>query len=219
MEQFYYCDIKLLKNSIHSFIHSLPELTSPLWEHFTWLTPHGPYRVTTYRKRELTLDHIHTFLTRQGHGEPPRMRDQLNARDTYEITRTWKTKHTIRASIHSNKANMKEWLWRQNDIRGPCGPKASWHFVLQVRKKSRKKIYVCVCVCVNVYIQYIQYVFIVVFWRPWFLLIIGTFQANVYKKRKYFTRCSIQTSLISINYKTESMTDRAMKLQRIQENS
>ena len=35
------------------------------------------------------------------------------------------TIHTIHAPIHSNKANMKEWLWRPNDIRGPCGLKAS----------------------------------------------------------------------------------------------
>ena len=32
-----------------------------------------------------------------------------------------------------------------------------------------------------------------------------------------YTRCSIQTSLISINHKTESMKERAMKLERLQE--
>ena len=33
----------------------------------------------TCRVRELTLVHIHTFLTTQGHGGPPRISDQLNA--------------------------------------------------------------------------------------------------------------------------------------------
>ena len=47
----------------------------------------------TCRKRELTLDHIHTFLTRQGHGGPPRMSDKLNAVTTFKTTRTLK-KHT-----------------------------------------------------------------------------------------------------------------------------
>ena len=66
---------------------------------------------------------IHTFLTTQIHGRPPRIRDQLNAGGTSETTRMWKTIHTI----HYSKANMKGWIWRPNYIRGPCGPKASWH--------------------------------------------------------------------------------------------
>ena len=49
----------------------------------------------------------------------------LNAGATSETTPTWKTIHTIHAPIQSNKANMKGWLWRPNDIQGPCGPKAS----------------------------------------------------------------------------------------------
>ena len=85
---------------------------------FTWITALVPYRVTTCRERELTLDHIHTFLTTQGHGEPPRMRDQLSAGATSQTTRTWKTIHTIHTPIHANKMNMKGWLWRPNDIRG-----------------------------------------------------------------------------------------------------
>ena len=40
------------------------------------------------RERELTLDHLHTFFTLQGHGEPSRMRDQLNAGATSETRRT-----------------------------------------------------------------------------------------------------------------------------------
>ena len=49
------------------------------------------------------MDHIHALLTTQGHGGPPRMRDQLNVGSTSETTRTWKTRHTIHAPIHSNK--------------------------------------------------------------------------------------------------------------------
>ena len=51
-------------------------------------TPPGPYRATTCRERELTQDHIHIFLTTQGHGDPPRMSDQLNAGATSEATQT-----------------------------------------------------------------------------------------------------------------------------------
>ena len=71
--------------------------------------------------------HTYFFLKTQGHGGPLRMRDQLNAGATSERTRTCKTIHTIDAPIYSNKAYIKGWLWRPNDIRGPCGPKASWH--------------------------------------------------------------------------------------------
>ena len=55
------------------------------------------------------------------------MRDQHNTGAISETTQTWKTIRTIHAPIHSNKANMKRWLWRPNDIRGTCEPKASWH--------------------------------------------------------------------------------------------
>ena len=111
----------------HSFIHSLSEFNLPITGAFTWLTPPGPYIATTCRERELTLDHIHTFLTTLRHDGPPWMSDQLNAGATSETTRTWKTIHTLHSPIHSNKTNMKGWLWRPDDIWGPCGPKASWH--------------------------------------------------------------------------------------------
>ena len=88
-----------------------------------WLTPPGPYRTMNCQERELTLDHIHTFLTTQGHTGPPQISDQLKARATSETTWTWKTMYSIHTPIHSNKANMKGWLWRPNDIRGPCGCK------------------------------------------------------------------------------------------------
>ena len=85
------------------------------------------------------MDHIHTFLTTHGHGGPSRMSDQLNAGATSEKTRTLKTIHIIHAHIHSEKTNMKGWLWWENDIRRPCGPKASRHyFFLQVRKNPEK---------------------------------------------------------------------------------
>ena len=63
---------------LHSFI---PEFNLPPIGAFTLFPPPGPYTATTCRERELTLDHIglHTFLTTQGHGGSPRMRDQLNA--------------------------------------------------------------------------------------------------------------------------------------------
>ena len=104
------------------FIHYL-SLTSP----FTRLTPSGPYR-------NHDLYHIHTFLTTQGHGGSPRMRDQL----TSETTRTWKTVYAIHTPIHSNKANMKGWLWRPNDIRGLCGPNVTWHLSYRWGKTPKK---------------------------------------------------------------------------------
>ena len=73
------------------------------------------------------LDHMHTFLTTQGHGGSPRMKDQLNAGAVSETTQTRKTIHTILAPIYFSKAYMKGWLWWPNAIWGPCGPKASWH--------------------------------------------------------------------------------------------
>ena len=84
------------------------------------------------------MDHIHTFLTTQGHGEPPRMSDQPNAGATSETAQTWKTIHTIHTLIHSHKANMKGWLWWPNVILGLCGPKASWHLPYRWGKTPRK---------------------------------------------------------------------------------
>ena len=66
----------------------------------------------------ILFDHTRT-------GGAPRMRVQFNAGATSQTTR--KTIHTIHTPIHANKANTKGWLWRPNDIRGACGPKASWH--------------------------------------------------------------------------------------------
>ena len=54
------------------------------------------------------------------------LRDYTNMKDDID---------TIHAPIHFNKANMKGWLWRPNDIRGPYGPKVSWHLDDKFQKK------------------------------------------------------------------------------------
>ena len=46
--------------------------------------------------------------------------------------------HTIHAPIHSNKANMKGWLWWPNDIQGPCRPKAFWNLSYRWGKTPKK---------------------------------------------------------------------------------
>ena len=84
------------------------------------------------------MDHIHTFFTTQGHGGPPRMSDQPNAGATAETAQTWKTINTKHTLSHPNKANMEWWLWRPNDIRGPWGPKVSWHLSYRWGKTMKK---------------------------------------------------------------------------------
>ena len=51
--------------------------------------------------------------------------------------RDMKEIHIIYASIHSNKVNMKGWLWQPNGIRRPCGPKAPWHLSYRWRKPRK----------------------------------------------------------------------------------
>ena len=93
-------------------------------------------------ERELTLVHIHTFLTKVVMEGFPRWEIISMPGSTSETTQTWKTIHTIHALIHSNKANTKGWLWRPNDIQGPCGPKASWHLsgILVLKTSPRKLV-------------------------------------------------------------------------------
>ena len=91
----------------------------------------------TCRKRKLAVDHIillwpHKDMKRlpiwvisSMPGPPPRQHKH-------------ERRNIVHALIHSNKANMEGLLWRPNYIRGPCGPKASWH-VLQMRKNLEKK--------------------------------------------------------------------------------
>ena len=85
------------------------------------------------------MDHIHTFLTTQGHGGPPRMSDQPNAGATSETAQTWKTIHNKHTLSHPNKANMKWWLRRPNDIRGPWGIKFP-DIYLTFEEKPRKNL-------------------------------------------------------------------------------
>ena len=81
------------------------------------------------------MDHIHTFLTTQGHGGPPRMSDQPNAGATSETTQTWKTIHTKHIPSHPNKTNMERWIRRPNDSRGP---KVSRHLSYRWGKTPKK---------------------------------------------------------------------------------
>ena len=125
--------ILLWDSSIHTFIHYL-SLTSPLW-----LTAPEPYRATACGERELTLVHIHTFLTKKVMEGFPRWEISSMPGPTTETTQTWKPINIIHALIHSNKANTKGWLWRPNDIHGPCGPEASWHLSDRWGKKPYPK--------------------------------------------------------------------------------
>ena len=59
-------------------------------------------------------------------------------RATSEITQTWKTIHTKHTLSQTNKANMQWWLRRPNDIRGPWGPKVSWHLSYRWGKTPKK---------------------------------------------------------------------------------
>ena len=108
-------------------------LTSP--------TPPGPYRATTCRGRELNygshtyfFDHSRTWRASpdewsalcQGH-----LRASTNMRDNTHQAHT----HTL---SHPNKANMEWWLRRPNDIRGPWGPKVSWHLSYRWGKTRKK---------------------------------------------------------------------------------
>ena len=86
------------------------------------------------------MDHIHTFLTTQWHGGPPRMSDQPYAGAISETAQTWKTIHTKHTLSHSNKANMEWWIRRQNEIRGPWGPKVSWHLSYRWGKIPEKNL-------------------------------------------------------------------------------
>ena len=78
------------------------------------------------------------FLTTQGHGGPPSMRDQLNAGAISETARILKTIYIIHSHIHSNKANMKGWLWHQMIFGNLVGLKLP-DICLTGEEKLRKK--------------------------------------------------------------------------------
>ena len=128
----------LLSKKLKVLIISLSKFSLPLIGTFTWLTLPGPYRATTCRGRELNYESHTNFFTTQGHGGPPRISDQPNAGATSETAQTWKTIHTKHTLNHPNKANMEWWLWRPNDIRGPRGPKVSWHLSDRWGKTPKK---------------------------------------------------------------------------------
>ena len=118
--------------------YSLSKCNLPLIGTFTWPSPPGPHRATTCRGKELNYGSHTYFLTTQGHGAPPRMSDQPNAGATSETAQTWRTVHTKHTLSHPNKANMEWWWWRPNYIRGPWGPKVSWHLSYRWGKKPEK---------------------------------------------------------------------------------
>ena len=91
------------------------------------------------RERELAMDHIHNFLTTQGHGRSPQMSEQLNAGTTSETTRTLKTITSITHTFILTKRMWERWSWWPNDIQRPGGPKASWH-CLTGEEKPRKPL-------------------------------------------------------------------------------
>ena len=118
---------------MHISSHYL-SLTPP----FTWPTPPGPYRATTCRGRELNygpntyfFDHTRTWRASPDEYQP-------NAGATSETAQTWKTIHTKHTLSHPKKANMEWWLRRPNDIRGPWGPKVSWHSSYRWGKTPKK---------------------------------------------------------------------------------
>ena len=88
----------------------------------------GTYTATTCRGRGLNygshtyfFDHTRTWRFSPDEGSAQcrgHLRENTNMKETI---------HTIQEPIHSSKTNMKGWLWRPNYIRGPCGPKSSWH--------------------------------------------------------------------------------------------
>ena len=83
------------------------------------------------------MDHIHTFLTTQGHGGPPRwvispMPGPPPRQHKHE------RQYTPSTHCHPNNADMEWWLWRPNDIRGPWGPKVSWYLSYRWGKNPEK---------------------------------------------------------------------------------
>ena len=102
-----------------SFIHYL-SLNSPLDFRCLYVT----HATRALQNHDLSGDGInsgsHThFFDHTRTWRPPQKMDQLNAGATFKTTRTWKMIHSINVTIHSNKANMKGWIPRPNDIRGP----------------------------------------------------------------------------------------------------
>ena len=127
-----------MKININCISSHYLSLTTPFYVPLRDSRCPGPYRATTCRGRKLISGSHTYFSTTQGHGGPPRTRGQLNTGATSETAQTWKTIHTRHTLIHSNKANMKLWIWWPNDIRRPCVPKVSWHLSYRWGKIPKK---------------------------------------------------------------------------------
>ena len=93
--------IKIIISSHHL------SLTSPLQVHLRNPRHPGLTEPRPVGGGNETVDHIHTFLTTQGHGGPPRMSDQLNVGATSETAQTGKTIHTKHTLSQTNKENME----------------------------------------------------------------------------------------------------------------
>ena len=122
---------------IRALLISLPGFILSLISSFTWLTPPGPYRATICPGRKL-ISGSHTYsLTTQGHGGPPRMRDELNAGATSKTAQTRKMKHTRHTLIHSKRP-----IWNDDYggkmIFGDRVGLSFLTFVLQVRRNPEK---------------------------------------------------------------------------------
>ena len=124
----------------NSHLISLSKFNLSLIGTFTWPTPPGPYRATTCGGRELNIIKIHTFLTTQGHGGPPRMSDQPNAGATSETAQTWKTIHTNHTVRHPNKVEYGMMITTAEWNSGTLGPKVSWHLSYRWGKTPKKNL-------------------------------------------------------------------------------
>ena len=118
-------------------IHSLPEFNLPLIGAF-----YVTHATRTLPSHDLSGEGInfelHTYFfdpTRTWRASPDE--ESAQCRATSETTWTWKKIHTVHVPIHSNKTNMKGWLWRPNYIWGLCWPKALWHLSYKWRKPQK----------------------------------------------------------------------------------
>ena len=119
---------------------SLSKFNLPLIGTFTWPTPPGPYRATACRGRELNYG-SHTYFfdhTRTWRASPDECSAQCRGhlRDSTNMKDSTHQAHTQSSGF--NKAYMKWWLRRPNDIRGPWEPKFSWHLSYRWGKTRKK---------------------------------------------------------------------------------
>ena len=121
-----------------SYLIALSEFNLPIISSFTWLTPPGPYRATTCREKKLISGSHTFFLTTQGLGEPPRMRDQLNAGANSETAQTWRRYIPGTHSVIPTRRIWNDVYSGQMKFGDLCGPKVSWHLSYRRGKKPEK---------------------------------------------------------------------------------